>query len=52
MRFVVDHHRAGDVVEPVERTVVEPRLERLGKRNDLLRPDGNAAAAKLEHEGD
>jgi len=31
---------------------MEPRLERLGKRNDLLRSDWDASAAKLVQEGD
>jgi len=31
---------------------MEPRLERLGERDDLLRPDWDASAAKLIHEGD
>jgi hypothetical protein len=52
MRLAVDHHRAGDVVKAIERAFMEPRLKRLGKRNDLLRPDWDTAATKLIHERD
>jgi len=31
---------------------MEPRLKRLGESNDLLRPNGDASAAKLVHERD
>ncbi len=52
VRFAVNHHRAGNVVKPVERAVMEPRLQRLGKRDHLLRPDGDTSSAKLVHERD
>ena len=43
----VHQERPGDVVEAIQRGVVQARLERLGEGQGLLGPDGDPSAAKL-----